>query len=225
MVPDEHLTSTAVFHITHMENLARMLESERLIAKNGQSADDFESIANEEVQSRRAKIQVPLGPGGPIHDYVPFYFAPRSPMLFCNHKGSIPNAKPQREIITLVTTAQILAKEARPFVFYDRHAVVGYTQAYERLEDLKAVDWRIFFEPPLTGNYAKYWQDRNDSTHPHWVSRKEVRQAEFLVHEHVPFACIRLIGTYSDSSRRTVEEILKIHENSCPVETHREWYF
>ncbi len=104
-------------------------------------------------------------------------------MLFCNHRGTIPNAKPQGEIIHLVTTAQNLAASARPFVFYDRHAVVGYAQAYNRLEDLGEIDWRIFFEPPLIGDYAQYWLNRNDDRFPHWVTRKEVRQAEFLVHQ------------------------------------------
>jgi hypothetical protein len=226
MIPAEHLDKTAVFHITHVENLASMLGEGRLTARNFQPPGSCRSIANEEVQDRRARVVVPVPPGGPIHDYVPFYFAPRSPMLFCNHRGSIPNARPQGEIIYLVTTAQNIAAVGRPFAFYDRHAVVGYAQAFNRLEDLKQVDWRVFFEPPLVGDYARYWQNRNDDQFPHWVTRKEVRQAEFLAHQWLPLSCIRLIGTYNRAAKERVEELFKLHGNfSCPVETRTDWYF
>lgn len=202
-----------------------MLGSGWLIAKNLQTLGICESIANEEVQDRRAKIVVPVPPGGPLHDYVPFYFAPRSPMLYCNHRGTIPNAQPQGEIVHLVTTAQNIAASGRSFVFYDRHAVVGYAQAYNRLEDLSRIDWRVFFEPPLIGDYAQYWQNRNDDRFPHWVTRKEVRQAEFLVHQGLPLSCIRMIGTYTLATKARVEDILRFHGISCAVETRADWYF
>jgi ssDNA thymidine ADP-ribosyltransferase, DarT len=35
--------------------------------------------------------QVPLAPYGCVADYVPCYFAPRSPMLYKLHKGGVPN--------------------------------------------------------------------------------------------------------------------------------------
>jgi hypothetical protein len=225
MIPDQHLAKTAVFHITHVENLTSMLGAKRMMAKNLQAPGTCRSIANEEVQDRRARVVVPVAPGGPLHDYVPFYFAPRSPMLYCNHRGSIPNAKPQGEIIHLVTTAQNIAASDRPFVFYDRHAVVGYAQAFNRLEDLGEIDWRVFFEPPLIGDYAQYWLNRTDDQHPHWMTRKEVRQAEFLVYQWLPLSCIRLIGTYTLATKGRVEDLLRIHGISCAVETRTDWYF
>jgi hypothetical protein len=226
MIPDQHLEKTAVFHITHMDNLASMLSLGQLLAKNVMVSGACESIANEEVQNRRSKVVIPIAPGGLLHDYVPFYFAPRSPMLYCNHRGSIPNAKPQSEVIHLMTTAQIIDATGRPTVFYDRHAVVGYAQAFNKLEDMAKIDWRIFFEPPLIGGYAQYWQNRNDQNRPHWVTRKEVRQAEFLVQERLSFSCIRLIGTYNRASKLRVEELLKLHSiTSCSVETRSDWYF
>jgi hypothetical protein len=79
MFPPEHLNKTEVFHITHVENLARILGEGQMTAKNLQNPRGHLSIASEEVQDRRAKIRVPVAPGGSLHDYVPFYFAPRSP--------------------------------------------------------------------------------------------------------------------------------------------------
>ena len=33
---------------------------------------------------------VPIGPGGAVSDYVLFYFAPRSPMMYAIHRGNVP---------------------------------------------------------------------------------------------------------------------------------------
>ena len=39
------------------------------------------NIANQRIQERRARMDVPVGPGGKVHDYVPFYFSSINPML------------------------------------------------------------------------------------------------------------------------------------------------
>jgi ssDNA thymidine ADP-ribosyltransferase, DarT len=41
----------------------------------------FQTISNEEIEAKRAATAVPCGPGGTLHDYVPFHFGPRSPMM------------------------------------------------------------------------------------------------------------------------------------------------
>jgi hypothetical protein len=148
MIPEKHLLRTPVFHMTHVDNLVNILKEGKLLAKNQVKAQQRISIASEDVQSRREKRLVSKPPGGVLHDYVPFYFAPRSPMLYCNHRGSIPNAYNPADIIYLVTTAQeIEAKKA--VVFFDRHAVLNYAICFNQLKDLDKIDWRIFFEPPL----------------------------------------------------------------------------
>ena len=155
--------------MTHVDNLVNILEKGKLLAKSRVKNNQRTTIASEEVQSRREKMLVSKPPGGVLHDYVPFYFAPRVPMLYCNHMGSIPNACDQKDIIYLVTTAQKLATET-DFVFYDRHAVLSYAECFNQLDDLSKIDWRIFFENPHVGGYTKYWQDKQDNNHPHWDS-------------------------------------------------------
>ena len=38
-------------------------------------------ISDEGIQGRRARRKVEAGPGGVLHDYVPFYFTPRSLLI------------------------------------------------------------------------------------------------------------------------------------------------
>jgi len=48
-------------------------------------------ISMHSVQGHRAVKAVPVPPGGTLHDYVPFYFAPRSPMLRTLEGGNVPD--------------------------------------------------------------------------------------------------------------------------------------
>ena len=50
---------------------------------------NYTNIAYESIQDRRSIKSVPCGVGGSLHDYVPFYFAPRSPMLYTIHRGNL----------------------------------------------------------------------------------------------------------------------------------------
>ena len=71
---------TPVFHITHWENLPSILQAGGLAAKNllARGGITCRSIAFPSVQDRRSRTTVPCGPGGTLHDYVPFFFAARS---------------------------------------------------------------------------------------------------------------------------------------------------
>ena len=62
-------------------------------------------IAHQHIKERRARKVVPVASGGTLADYVPFYFAPRSPMLFAIHKGAVEDYREsQREILHLVSS-------------------------------------------------------------------------------------------------------------------------
>ena len=73
---------TRLFHITAIANLPAILASGALLSKNGGAAAgiNYQNIAHSGAQGARAIRAVPEPLGGVVHDYVPFYFAPRSPM-------------------------------------------------------------------------------------------------------------------------------------------------
>ena len=72
---------TNLFHITAVENLENILRDGFLKSKNKILNDggQFSSIAHSHIQDRRQEKIVPISPGGTLHDYVPFFFAPRPP--------------------------------------------------------------------------------------------------------------------------------------------------
>ncbi len=73
-----------LFHITAISNLPAICKTGMLISKNGGAAAgiNYQTIAHRSIQERRSVKAVPNPPGGNLHDFVPFYFAPRSPTLY-----------------------------------------------------------------------------------------------------------------------------------------------
>ncbi len=57
----------------------------------------------------------PFGPSGTLDDHVPFYFAPRSPMLYSIHGGYVEGyVVGQRSVIHLVSSAEAVSAAGVP---------------------------------------------------------------------------------------------------------------
>ena len=156
-------------------------------------------IAYENIQDRRATTYVPCGRGGVLHDYVPFYFAPRSPMLYTINRGNVENyTQGQATVIHLVSSVENIESEDLSFVFTDGHAVMTFTEFFDDLKYLDdAIDWDVM--------EARYWKDTNEDN-----DRKRRRQAEFLVRNFFPWQLITEIGVINYTIQSQVENILQI---------------
>ncbi len=163
-------------------------------------------------------------PGGVIHDYVPFYFAPRSPMLGTIDRGNVANCPyRQPDIVHLVTTVEAIVDAGLPYVFYDYNATLSISTCYSNLKDLDKIDWPLFFESPLLDGYCKYWNSRMDN--PKYTLRMETRQAEFLVHDNVPLKLVERVGVYDQAKATDVRKILATAKINIPVEVKPNWYY
>lgn len=148
---------TAIYHITHVENLPPIIQQGGLfcpVSLNELNLSHL-NIAYQSIQARRALKKVPILPFGVLHDYVPFYFAPRSPMLYTINRGNVEGHKGgQTPIIHLVTSAEVVADEKLPFVFTDGHAIIAISNFYNDLGNLNEIDWGLM--------KAKYWNDTDE---------------------------------------------------------------
>ena len=206
---------TSIYHITHINNLTSILNLGGLIANSRlrQERINYLDIAHESIQDRRARTPVPCGAGGVLHDYVPFYFARRSPMLFTIHKGNVEGYNQgQESVIYLVSTAEAIEAMALAFAFTDGHGIIGYTQFSDDLEDLDMVDWDIM--------EAKYWNNTADDN-----DRRRRRQAEFLVHRFCPWTLITEIGVINTTIQAQVQRILQNVKYQPPVRVNPNWYY
>lgn len=220
-----------VFHFTAFRNLKSILKSGALKSKIALKREKIIpiNIACNNIQDKRARTMVGHH-GRTLHDYVPFYFAPRSPMLYSVVGKNVPEAEEtnQDNFIYFVTDISNLLNT--DFRFTDYQAVSAYANFYKNQEDLDKVCWDLIHErphlppacPPFPG-YCQYFHNRD--TEERYVKRKEARQAEFLVFESVALNKITLIVVKNEKMKYDVENMLHEFGINIKVEVRRDWYF
>jgi len=220
------LVPTPVFHITAIANLGSIARAGLLLSKTRTLSSGVKpaDIAYQTVQGHRSVKQVPTPPGGTLHDYVPFYFAPRSPMLKTIDSGNVPNCTyRQDDIVHLTTTVEAVGAASLPFVFTNYHAVKAFAEFFSAVADLDKIDWDLFFESPRIDGYCKFWH--NPHSKPRYVRRMETRQAEFLVHGAIPLAAIAQIGVRTENMAGQVNGALQGTGWNPEVRIVPGWYF
>lgn len=203
-----------IYHITHISNLSSILEAGGLLANSQLKPNQYTDIAHSSIQDRRASIQVPWVPGGTLHDYVPFYFAPRSPMLYAINKGNVQGYQGgQNPILHLAVELDLIMNCGLDYVFTDGHAIMTYSEFYKDLGALNhAIDWALM--------NSNYWFDTEK-----YPDRKRRRQAEFLVHQFCPWNCVAQIGVIDATIQNQVRNLLRQYSDPTPVKVYRNWYY
>jgi hypothetical protein len=202
---------TPIYHITHVENLPQIVKANGLWCDRQRTTQGraIVSIAHQHIKDRRARRAVPLSVGGTLADYVPFYFAPRSPMLYTIHKGNVAGYdQGQTPIIHLVSSIEAICK-ARKWAFTEGHADLEYTEFFDDLEHLDRIDWKIMT--------ATYWSNSDED--------RRRRQAEFLVHDSCPWSCFHEIGVFDAATAKKVTKILESTKHRPAVDVKKAWYY
>jgi hypothetical protein len=206
---------TAIYHITHIRNLPNILRDgglwcDHVVSERGLA---HISIAHQHIKDRRAAKQVPLSADGTLADYVPFYFAPRSPMLYAIKRGNVQDYQGgQVSVLHLVASAEHIAKNNLPFVFTDGHAEMNISRFFSDLKDLNQIDWQIMRE--------KMWNDTLQDG-----DRKRRRQAEFLVHQFFSFQFVETIGVINQAVAAQVTGLIQPLKQKPNVKIIPEWYY
>ncbi|MFB9252731.1 DUF4433 domain-containing protein [Sphaerisporangium melleum] len=212
--PEREQGLTLIYHITHVGNLASMIDRD-LICDHDRQTGVLPSvnIGHTHIKERRSRRAVPCGAGGTLADYVPFYFAPRSPMLYAVHRRNVEGVTARQEdIVYLVTTCESVLTAGLAFAFTDGHAIMGFSGFYDDLRHLDKIDWEVMA--------ARYWNDTDGTG-----ERPRKRQAEFLVHKRFPWSLITEIGVMTEAARRRVGSIITEIEHQPEIIVRREWYY
>ncbi len=215
-----------LFHITAIENLPSIVRRGALLAKNQALHEGavYANIAHAGAQGARARKLMPNPPGGQLHHYVPFYFAPRSPMLMAIHGGKVAGCVfKQEDIVHFEATVASVVATGQGYVFFDRNATLDYRVAFTHLRDLGAVSWDLLHETPQLDGFCKYFQNRRDELR--YVDRMERRQAEFLTLTAVPLRCFTRIGVCTEAAAHRVRAIVGAAGVGLRIEVCPQWYF
>jgi hypothetical protein len=110
----------AILRLIHVDNMAGILQRNRICAPNFTPDDGikYRLIYYQNIQEKRSNRTVPCGPRVVMHDYVPFYFGPLSPMLLVLKSGRVEGYdEGQKPLIYLVTFAEDIADADCDFAF------------------------------------------------------------------------------------------------------------
>ena len=136
MCVSEEFRNKCLYHFTHINNLEAIIRNQCLQAKNSIEGDS-KSIAYSDIQDRRSRMDVPVGPRGVVHDYVPFYFCPRSPMLHAVISHKIAE---QRDIVYLEFPITLLESDQAVFTSSSANSNIP-PLFYTDVADLNQLDW------------------------------------------------------------------------------------
>lgn len=191
------LNNLPIFRIEHKDNLPYILEHGMRTSEHGQMNPHHIFIGNAKITADRHSR--PVRPGdigiyqaqqyGNIGDYVPFYFGPRSPMLYAIINGSEGVVqRPQRDIVYLCCRFKAVLDSSWQYSFTDGQAKMALTAFYRNPINLSRLYWDTI--------YGQKWFNTTEE-----FDRRRRKQAEMLVHSYVPPEWIEAIIVYDDEVR------------------------
>ncbi len=207
-----------IYHITHVDNIPEVIRPGYIFSDSKRIADglDCNIIGMSTIKQRRLEeIEVTCHAGTKVGAYVPFYFCPRSIMLYILYMGNHPELTyrgGQRPIVHLQADLQTTLKWADRhnvrWAFSDRNAGTYFVDFFNDLNDLDKVNWE-----------AVAATDFRD------MQVKEGKQAEFLIYESFPWSLVEKIGAADATIVAKVRQILCNADHKPPVTVEPSWYY
>ena len=171
------------------------------------------TIGIDGIKQRRSTAVLSSHPGLCVGDCVPFYFCPRSVMLYMIHRGNhseLAYRGGQDPIVHLEAdlrkTVAWADGKGRRWAFTLSNAGSHYFVDHCDLTQLDEVDWN-----------AVGARD--------WRGCKEGKQAEFLVERSFPWDLVRRIGVRSSQAHGRVSQAVQAASHRPPVEVKPRWYY
>ena len=206
-----------IYHIAHVDRLPSIItdgalwSDRRIIARAGGGT----VIGMGTIKERRLTLPVHPHLFTYVGDYVPFYFCPRSIMLYVIHCANSPELAyrgGQRPIVHLQADLHRVVAwadaEGRRWAFSLSNAGARYTQFRASVAELGEVNWEAVaatdFRP---------------------ADIKEGKQAEFLVHDTFPWHLVERIGVYDRTVGQQAQIAMQGAAHRPVVEIRRDWYY
>ena len=203
-----------IYHIVHLDNLSSIVADGALwpdsvmVRRAGAAL-----IGNNEIKADRLRLPVDCHAGTHVGDYVPFYLCPRTVMLYVISKRNHPNViykDGQGPVVHLLADMREVVEWAevnkRRWAFTDINAANRAADFYKNLSMLDKLNW-----------------DAIAATN--WVSCRDHKMAEFLLHQGFPWNLIRGIGVCNRASELRATQILGTALHRPPVKIKSSWYY
>ena len=207
-----------VFHISHIANLSAILRAGGIWSDAQRIAQGVKCtlVGMNSIKRRRLEqLEFECHPGTKVGEYVPFYFCPRSIMLYILHMANHPELTYrggqgpilhfQADLMDVIRWAD--AQGSR-WAFTDRNAGATYASFYSSIDQLDRVQW-----------------DAINATDWRSFEIKEGKQAEFLLHRFFPWQLVECIGVLDAATLHQVDRTLAEAQHRPPVQIRGDWYY
>lgn len=208
-------TAPRIFHITHIDNLPSIVANGLFSDATLQNQQGVATVGMTKLKARRLGLPITPHPGLHVSDCVPFYFCPRSVMLYLLHMGNHPELtyrRGQGPIVHLEAdleqVVQWAAAEPLRWAFSLGNAAAYAAEFRSDLADLGDIDWSAVANT-----------DFRDPT------VREGKQAELLVEERFPWSLVQRIGVHSVGVRTRVLSVIAGAPHQPPVAIEPTWYY
>lgn len=204
-----------IYHICHVDRLQSIVQNDGLFsdAKVVELGLSGTVVGMSNIKQRRlTELRLDSHPSLFVGQCVPFYFCPRSVMLYLMYARSA-------ELAYKGGQGPIIHLEA------DLYEAVAWARASGRR-------WAF----TLSNAGSRYFEDRADLAKLHevnwdavqarsWQQCKEEKQSEFLVEEFSPWHLFKRIGVVNQATYGQVLNTLHQQEHRPTVEIKTDWYY
>ena len=205
-----------IYHIAHVDRLASVVADSSLLCDGEiqRRAPPGTTIGMSNIKQRRlSELVLNSHPGLHVGDCVPFYFCPRSVMLYLIHQGNHPDLDyrgGQEPIIHFEADLHAVVswanEQGRRWAFTLSNAGSYFFEDRSNLAQLNEVDWSAV-------------QARD------WRKCKEGKQAEFLLEQSFPWSLVEHIGVRSRGVYQQVVNALPADGHRPAVSIRTDWYY
>lgn len=201
---------TSIFHITDVSNLPDILQSGHIFS-DAQLQRFHEAptvIGMPHIKQRRlTELTIACCGDRYVGEFVPFYYCPRSPMLYTINLGNTGrDAGCQKSIVHLVSTVTQGMSLGRAWAISDGNAGARHTSFANQASALDRLDWSTINN--------RLWQGKTHTKH-----------SEFLVADYFPWTSISTIGCYNAATAAQVANIIASNRHQPAVQIQPTWYY
>ena len=214
-------TQPKIYHIVHVDRLASIVSDGHLWSDATMAGRQGTGTTIGIGSIKQRRLGKPLSSHRGLHvgDCVPFYFCPRSVMLYVisrsNHPeleylgGQTPIVHLEADLRRTVTWAN---ENDRRWAFTSSNAGSSYFEDFSDLRRLDKISWDAVD--------ANQWSGTGVDQ-----SVKEAKQAEFLIEGSFPWDLVDRIGIQSRNIYAKIQDALKRASHRPTVEIRRDWYY
>ncbi|MFT7381986.1 MAG: hypothetical protein ACI9Z3_001879 [Roseivirga sp.] len=202
-----------IYRMVHWQNVEYILSNGMCCREHDLADPDYINIGHRQLITDRHDHPIPLEGAGVLGEYVPFYFAGHSPMLYCIMNGyQGVEQRPQNDIVFLASTFDNVRE--LDYIFTDRQAKKTLARAYNNPDHFDELQWDIIKN--------RDW--KNNEENPY---RQEFKQAEFLIKTHIPLECMASLVVLTEERKEYFEALIEKLELDINVfvDDHRKLYY